>query len=351
MTRDAAAENHSETDAAAADNHQKMLSMVTGFWVSQIVRAAADLSIAEHVADGGLTAKEIADRESSEPAMTLRLLRACASLGLLTYDAEEGRFSGAPLLDTLRAGSSNSLRDLALAQTAPGHWLTWGKFPETVRKGESQAPAVLGADIFGYFAQQEEEGALFSRAMTNLSSPVIADAVTVIDTTGVGLAVDVGGAHGAFILQLMAANPHLRGLVLDLPHAVRGAVAEARKRGLEDRFSAVTGDFFTTVPAADLYVLKFILHDWHDDACIKILENCRKALNPGGRIVVVEMLLGEIGEPGMAPLMDANMLAMCPGGQERELAEFDTLFAAAGLRRTTATPVRAPYGVIEAVAD
>jgi hypothetical protein len=100
------------------------------------------------------------------------------------------------------------------------------------------------------------------------------------------------------------------------------------------------------VPPADLYVLKYILHDWDDPHCVRILHNCRTQLAKGGRIAVVEHLVGEVGQPGLAPLMDMNMLAMT-GGRERQLTEFDALFTAAGLTRVNVTPAGA-FAVIEA---
>jgi hypothetical protein len=337
------------TIAAGSAEHERMLSMITGFWVSQTVAAVADLSIAEHLEGGPLSAEEIASRENSDPGHTFRLMRACASLGLLAYQPGDGKFVGTALLGTLRGGSVNSLREMALVQTSPGHWLPWGKFSAAVREGRAQTHATHGVDIFSYFSQNPDEAALFSSAMTNLSSPVIREAVLVIDMCGVDTVVDVGGANGAFVLELMDRVPQLRGAVFDLPHVVPGAADEARRRNLSDRFGVVAGDFFESVPAADMYLLKYILHDWDHDACIKILENCRRAMPPGARIIVLEMLMAEIGEPGIGALMDMNMLAML-NGRERGLGDFDELLEAAGLRRTNLTAIKPPYHVIEAVA-
>ena len=111
----------------------------------------------------------------------------------------------------------------------------------------------------------------------------------------------------------------------------------------------VGGDFFQSVPSADLYILKMILHDWDNERCVKILKNCRAAMTPGGRITVVEMIVGELSDPGPAALMDVNMLAAVPG-QERSLTEYDALLSAAGLRRTAVLPTSSAQSVIEAVA-
>ena len=69
----------------------------------------------------------------------------------------------------------------------------------------------------------------------------------------------------------------------------------------------------------------------------------------GGRIAIVEMVVGEPMDPGFGALMDINMLAAGPG-QERSLEEYDTLLAAAGLRRTAVFTTNSPQTVIEAIA-
>lgn len=322
--------------------------MITGGWVSQIVRTAAALSVAEHLEHDALTADELARRAGSDPEATFRLLRACASLGLVTYAVHDERFVGTPLLRILHPGSAGSLRDLALVQTAPGHWLSWGRFTDAVRTGASQAEQALGSEIFAYFAAHEDEARLFGAAMTDISSPVIDDVVPHLDTSRDAVIVDVGGADGAFLCALLEDDPTPDGIVFDLPHALPGARAHAERLGLADRVRTVGGDFFESVPPADLHLLKFILHDWDDEACVRILDNCRAALRPGGRIAVVEMVIGEVGDPGIAPLMDMNMLAMSSGGRERSLDEFAALLDSAGLRISATTRLQEPYHLIEA---
>lgn len=334
------------SERGTVEAHGAVMQMITGFWVSQIVRTAADLSLAEHLQDGPRSAAEVASKESADPSAVFRLMRACTSVGLLAYEGD--RFAATPLLSVLHRDSPLSVKNFALAQTAPGHWLTWGRTSETVRKGVSQAGEALGSTIFEYFGANPEEGELFGAAMTDLSMPVIREAVETLDVAGADSVVDVGGADGAFVLELMAAHPDLRGTVLELPHALPGADAAAKRRGLEGRFTSVPGDFLDTVPSGDLYLLKYILHDWDDATSVSILRNCRKAMHPGGRIVVVDMVIAE-QDSGFGPLMDIAMLTML-GSRERTAAEFDALFAQAGLRRVKTTAVQAPYAVIETVA-
>jgi hypothetical protein len=132
-------------------------------------------------------------------------------------------------------------------------------------------------------------------------------------------------------------------VVLDRPEIVPAALAAAARARLSDRVSVAAGDFFEAVPEADFYLLKWILHDWDDAACVRILANCRRAMRPGGRVVVVELRLGGAGDPGPAALMDLNMMVMLTG-RERTMAEYDALLAAAELRLARMEVLETPFG-------
>lgn len=334
---------------AQAQDYERMMAMVTGFWVTQTVRAAAVYQLADHLAEGTDTPDVIARAEDIDLDAARRLMRTCASLGLMTSPDGGEHYRGTSLLSTLIKDDPNSLRGFAISQAAPGHWLPWGLFPEAVRTGQRQINAAHGdSTIFDYFAKHLDEAALFTESMSNLSRAAAKDIAAVLDTRGVTLALDLGGANGEVVRAMMRANPDLHGGVFDLPHIVPDAAAAAEADGLSERFTIFGGDFFVEVPPADLYVLKYIMHDWDDGACVRILKNCRASLQEGGRVVVVDHVIPAIGVPGIAPLMDMNMLDMT-GGKERETAEFDALFAAAGLHRTRVAPAGA-YAVIETVA-
>lgn len=344
---------HDDGDAASSDlaaDAAAVFDLLIGLVRAQVLRGLAELRIADHLAERALTAEELADREGSQPRAAYRLMRAAASLGLLSPEGER-RFALTGRGRLLRSDVPGSLRSLVLAQTGQGLWQSWAHFPEAVRQRGTQAGKALGADVFAYFAKPEnaEEAALFAKAMGDISGLVTQGAMAAVSTTGVSTVVDVGGSNGDFVLALMEADPRLNGQVLDLPHVVEGARAEAEKRGLSARFSAVAGDFFEDVPPADLYLLKTILHDWDDDQCTAILRRCRSAVNEGGRALVVEMVIGEPGRPDLATLSDMAMLTMT-NGMERDLDEFDTLFAASGWRRTKTYPVGAGYFGLELVA-
>ena len=331
------------------NDYAQMFQMIFGANISQIVHTAALYSLPEHLAQGRATPAEIAEAESLNVDATFRLLRACASIGLVTYDGQ-AKFAATPLLNTLHKDAANSMRGTALLIPAPGHWLPWGRLSDAIKTGEPQAVATLGRSAWEYLAETPAEAAAFTDAMKSASLVFNRDAARLVDTQSVRVAVDIGGASGTLIHSLMEENPALQGVVFDLPHVVPTATEASRELGLHDRCAVVAGDFFATpLPPADLFLLKLILHDWNDEACLAILNNCRRSISPGGRILVVEQLIDEIGTPGFAPLLDLDMLVML-GGRERNLDEFKALFTAAGFRFSSATPTSTPFVLIEAVA-
>jgi SAM-dependent methyltransferase len=294
-----------------------------------------------------MTARAFAEVENIDSSAAARFLRACLALGLVKCDGS--RFYVTELLSTLRKDNPQSLRGFALSQAAPGHWLPWGRFVDAVSTGERQTITTLGAEIFDYYGTVPAEAASFTEAMTSLTAPVAVEVARLLDTAGVQRIVDVGGAAGALLFSVLITKQHLEGVVFDLPNVVPDAQAAARAAGLSRRVEVVAGDFFDSVPEGDLHLLKYILHDWDDEACVRILSNCRRALRPGGRVAIVELLLGDVSQAPIAPLMDLNMMVMLTG-RERTLDEYRGLFAAAGFGHCVVTRTDTPMVILTAPA-
>lgn len=321
-----------------------MVSMIFGFVVSQAIRAFVELSIADHLASGPLTATEIAQRENCALDSMYRLMRAGAAFGLLTID-DDGRFHSTALLDTTRTDNPKSLRGFALGVTNDAHWLPWGQFVTTVRTGRNQTAEVLGAPLFEYLQDHPGHADEFTAAMQSLTAVwTTDDLINQLDTAGVALSVDVGGRDGALTRRLQQRNPALRGIVFDRPDVA----AALRSEIADERTDVVGGDFFEALPAADLYTLKFILHDWDDESCVKILRSCRNAMEPGARVAIIDFLIDGYAQ-GVTAMMDLNMLTV-PGGRERTLDEVDALLAKADLRRIAVRTSDSPQTIIEAIA-
>ena len=328
------------TDPAA-----RMFQMITGYWVTQIVHGAAIADYAEHLREGPLSADVLAARSGMNPSAVFRHLRACASLGLVTCGGET--FASTPLLETLRRDHPGSMRGVALSQPAPGHWLPWGRFADALRSGERQTRATLGSEIFDYYQQVPAEADAFTEAMDGMTDAVAREAAHILPTSGIERVVDVGGASGALLVPFLESNPGLKATLFDLPNVIEGEAFTNIPASVRHRLEKVGGDFFDAVPPADLYLLKWILHDWNDEQSLTILRNCRKAIVPGGRIALLEMVVGSTGETDLVPLMDLNMMVMLTG-RERSFEEFRHLLTEAGFGEVAITSTGTPMSVITA---
>jgi hypothetical protein len=332
-----------------------MRQQLNGFMRTQIIGAAASLSIADHLQSGPRTVEDIARITGLEREITFRFLRALAAIGLVGSE-DERTFYSLPPLETLLSAGPGSLRQLAMVFATPAQYLPWGYFLQGIKTGLPQATTALGSDIFDYYAHHPEEIAIFQKTMEVSTAGVTAEIRQRLDTSKSLMAVDVGGATGSLLYSLMQINPDLYGMVYDRPENVSQAQAVAISLGLSERSTAVAGDFFESVPEGDLYLLRFILHDWNDEDCLRILKNCRRAMRPGGRLVLVESFLGRVGQEvghdiadTQGAIVDLHMFVVV-GGRERSVSQYEDLLQQADLSMTATTPLPSGYLLMEAMA-
>jgi O-methyltransferase domain/Dimerisation domain len=328
---------------------QQMFRNITAYWVTQLMGTAARLGVADQLEKGPMQVDELAANVGANPSALYRALRACTAVGVFTEQAGHV-FANNELSQTLRSNVPGSMRDFAIAQSAPGHWRPWELLTHAVKTGKPTTVEALGSEVWDWYASHAEESAAFSGAMDNLAAQVAAEVTKVIDFSTVGCVVDVGGAKGTLVSAVLRAFPKTKGVLLDLAHVVEPVRKSLAAIGLAERCEAVAGDFFKSVPQGDVMLLKQVLHDWNDEQCTTLLRNCAAALPKGGRVLVVEMVISEDGRPSPAHLMDINMLVMLHG-KERTTTEYGKLFQDAGLRLERVHPTHSPFSIVEAIKD
>jgi hypothetical protein len=185
--------------------------------------------------------------------------------------------------------------------------------------------------------------------MTSFSKMVAKAVVAAYDFSSVGKLADIAGGHGSLLAAILRANPHLKGLLFDVPQVIAGAQSHLDREGVSARCELASGDFFQSVPSgADAYLMKHIIHDWDDARAIAILRNCHRAMPETGKLLLVEMVVPPGNEPHFGKIQDLEMM-LSPGGLERTAEEFRELFAAAGFELTRIIPTASPMSVIEGV--
>jgi hypothetical protein len=320
--------------------------MASGAWVTQMLHVAAELGVADALAQGPLESEVLAERCGAEADALTRLLRGLASLGVFEQD-REGRFQLTPLAELLRSDHPQSMRQF-LRMLGEEHYLAWDGLLESVRSGEPAFRRRYGCSVFDHYQQNSRRGAIFDGAMTDVSRRETAAVLAACRFDDLRHVVDVGGGHGQLLKALLLHHPQLRGTLFDQPAVLASAELPVE---LEGRLTLVGGDFFEAVPeGADAYLLKHILHDWDDGRCLRILERIAAAMAPGGRVLILEQVIPEGNAPFPGKLLDLNMLVMTEGGRERTVTEYAALLESAGLRLETITPTADAISLVRAVA-
>lgn len=308
---------------------------------TQVIHTAVRSGLVDALGSDSADATTLAQRLGGDVSSVLRLLRGLVVLGLATVGGDE-RFAATPLLEPFRSGAPASLRDAALFFGGPAY-RAWGELPATVLSGDCAFEHAMGRQFWDHMNATPHDGAAFNGTMRGLSLGVQQALVRALDI-GSETIVDVGGGLGHLAAALLEANPKARGIVFDQPSLEREATAFLAERGLGERCVFVGGSFFEELPGGgDIHLLKWIIHDWSDEACHGILEKSRKAIAREGRVVIVERPLPELAEltdraEVARPVVMADLQMLVIGGpgtfQERTDAQYQGLLKASGFSLT-----------------
>jgi len=307
--------------------------------ITAMVGAAARHRVADLIGDGALTAEELAAKTQTNTDVMHRMLRALATQGIFAVDAS-GRFSNTRLSRGLMGGRPARVREFLTYFTSSSNLAAWNDFGHSLRDGQSAFDRVHGQSVWRWFDEHADEREMFAHAMMGVTvgdAPFVADMYPFKELKKL---CDVGGGRGTLLSELLLRFPHLHGVLVDGPGVIESARELLGARGVLDRVELVAGSFFDAeLPrGCDAYSLKNVLHDWDDEACIKILKNVRRAMSDDARLLVMDVLTEPNDGTGFGPLLDVHMLVACSGGRERGREEMRKLLEASGFQLARVYP-------------
>jgi hypothetical protein len=345
MDQPPVAERFLVMDPSSDSPEATLLRMIGGYRATQALYVVTKLGIPDSLSDGPKDAKTLAALVGAHPDRLHRVLRALASVGVLTMDGE-GRFGLTQVGELLRIRPQGSMALLSIfAGEEP--YRAWGDLLHSVRTGETAFDHAFGMGHFDFLAENPEASATFNRLMA-WSARVAGEPLQGFDLSGHQRLVDVGGGKGALIASALKAHPRLRGILFDQASALVEAPAYLASSGVANRCQIVTGSAFDRVPpGGDVYVMSRVLHDWPDEKARVMLENCRKAMRPDDTLLLVEGVLPEKDIPPPRLWLDLVMMVMT-GGRERTEADWRNLLEKAGFSLTRVRPNLPNQDLIEA---
>lgn len=323
---------------------QRILASVEVHLLAELAR----VGVPDLLERAAMTADELAAKTGTDPDAMARTLRAAVFAGYFNRGAD-GRFTNNRMSRAL-LDAEGSARTFMLYFGSRSNQHAWADFGETLRGGKNAFARVHGMSVWQWFDRHPEERETFANAMMGLTMMEAASVASTYPFGQLGKLCDVGGGRGTQLSEILLHHPGLSGMLVDAPGVLESARRLLAERGVTDRVELVAGSFFDAVPrGADAYLLKNVLHDWDDERARTILGNCRAAMTPGQRIIIVEQLVEPDSET-LATMVDVHMMVVCDEGRERSRADFDRLLRASGFRMDRVFVTTTTMGIVEGVA-
>ena len=329
---------HARSEGAA------LFEIVSGFVRSQALLALVDLRVLPMLSESSASTAQLAARCQVPAERMAVLMQAAAALKLVR--AKRDLWQLAP-----RGAAFLAVPGLeAMVRHHPVLYRDLGD-PVAFLRGETQ-PELAGfwPYVFGPLAETDADLARrYSSLMADSQALVAADTLRLVDLSGAGRLMDIGGGTGTFLRAVAARHPQLDLVLFDLPHVVAAAPR------FSPRLSVHPGDFRRDpIPGgADVISLVRVLYDHPDSIVAPLLSAVLQALPPGGRILVSEpMSGGATPDPATDVYFAFYCMAMC-SGRTRSSAEIAQMLANAGFSSVSAGRSRRPFitTVVEARRD
>ena len=333
--------SHVETDRLKLD------LLIRGFQVSRMIRALADLSVADKIEpSGSLAIEALAAQCKVMVSPLLRMLRAVACFGIFSV-GQDNMVGHTPLSILLRSDTPASMHHSARFWTTPGSWRAW-EYLDVAWQGETPHVAAWGTTRFEYLKSHPEESHIFDAMMANFPDNRHEAIAQAYDFSSAQKIIDLGGGTGATLRQILARHKGPSGMTFDRADVVSGF---DESNSVDGRLSAQAGDFRVAIPSGgDIYLMVRVLHDWSDETAIQILKRCRQAMKPSARLLICEHLLQPDPKQNSPTeyLIDTQMMAMFGDARERSEAEFNLILKDAGMKLGQVIPTSSVISIFEA---
>jgi hypothetical protein len=335
----------------ATDHVSALYALILDMYFSMGLQEAVHLGVADHLSAGPKSIDVLAKQAGVQEDMLMLLMRVLCTKDVF-IEIEEGIFAHTELSRYLQTDIPGSL--VSVAEMMRSDWQRKSWTPEaldyTLRTGKSAFEHIFGEGLWDYLAKHPADHATVSNAITSLSTAFNEITAEACDLTGQRSLVDIGGGEGSFLATLLLQHPEVTGTVFDLPSVIERAQAQQVGTELAGRLTCQAGDFFQNVTeGADAYFLKQVLHDWGDEDCLKILDSCRRAIAPSGKLFIIEYILPE--PPNKATPYLVVSLAFrqwFEGGHQRTERQLRYLLDQTGFEFVSLTPTNTDNSVLQA---
>jgi hypothetical protein len=330
------------------DPSDSLVRLLSGFWVSGALHVAAKLRVADYLVETPLCSEALALMTDTHAPSLYRLLRALASIGVFAEDGN-GYFSLTKTGKLLRSDKPDSFHSLVIDELSDTPPQAWKDLFYSVKAGKPARSANYAATPRCTVRRSDEKYDATENGVDGASARLRAAILDDYDFSQVKTIVDVGGGNGTFLAFLLQAHEPLRGIVFDFPWALETAQFCLTEEGVTKRCKVLAGDLLEAVPSGhDLYILRKVLRAYSNERAVAILKNCRRAMLPHSKLLLVEAVIRSGNASSFAKLQDLKLM-IASEGRERTKDEFQALFRRTRLRLQRVIPLNPEACILEAV--
>lgn len=324
---------------------------IYGNWPTCIVYTFAELAIADLLYEKPVNLYEISNTTQTDPAMLKRFLKCAANIGLIR--TAENLYYVTPMGELLRSDHPQSRRAAARLNGAAYRYQPWGHLVDILRQGDSSSfsPCCENGTL-DYLSDKPALLKVFHDAMSKISDEENLPIVASYDFSQFNSVVDIGCGQGGFLKTILSENQDIRGIMFDLEPTLAAIVDND-----EDRLDRISGDFFSdTIPGADLYILKNVIHNWSEEKALMILKNIYSSMVSAGdagvgkRLLIIENTIKHGDDYNVANWMDLNFMILV-NGAERTLEDYHAFVKKAGFVIVKVIPTPVGRDIIELTVD
>jgi hypothetical protein len=308
--------------------------LVAGLQRTKLAGALVDTGIADALGERSRAPAEVARELGLDPEVTNRVLLAAAAMRLAHLDGS-GHVRLSRIGSPLRRDHPHTIAAWVSYVAAPANARGYEQLADQIREGAEPSGhrRAFGDSIWEHFGKHPDEGARFATAMREMTAIDVALLARAYPWPRRGVICDVAGGIGTLLAAILDRRKRARGILVEEASVLTEAERFLEGRGLTERVERIVGDLFAGVEArADVYVMKWILHDWSDEACVQMLQNIKSTMPAGARVVSIDQHFNPAFANPVTNLVDLHMLVECEGGRERTPEQVHRLMAEAGLK-------------------
>ena len=328
----------------------KIMQLGMGFWASKTFLTAIGFGLFTELARQPLDADDLRRRLGLHERAARDFFDALVALGVL--EREDGIYRNSDEVNFFLDKNKSSYVGGILEMANDRLFGFWNHLDEALRTGEPQNEAKGGGDVFAELYAHPKRLRGFLEAMSGISMGSAIALCGRFPWSEYNTFCDIGSARGVMAAELARAHEHLTGIGYDLEPVGPVFDEYMRARGVADRVTFQTGDFFKDekFPAADVYIMGHILHDWDLDQKMHLLQMAHDSLADGGVLIVYENIIDdERKRNAMGLLMSLNMLIETPGGFDFTGAQCQAWMKEAGFGETRVEHLVGPVSMVVAI--